>query len=103
MNYILIDTVVWQQLLPFTHTRPVADIRCGILTMRERWEMLLGAKTSSLCPEYKQAVFPVKTEAENIFINGSVFANEQIFAAIKLLQNGQKLVTENKLLSLIHI
>ena len=38
MNYILFDGSVRNQLLPFTFTRPVADIRVGILTIREKWE-----------------------------------------------------------------
>ncbi|MCB0464066.1 MAG: glucose-1-phosphate thymidylyltransferase, partial [Aequorivita sp.] len=42
MNYILFDGNVRNQLLPFTFTRPVADIRVGILTIREKWEHLLG-------------------------------------------------------------
>ncbi len=99
MNYILFDTAARQQLLPFAHTRLVADIRCGIMTMRKRWEVLLGTKTSSFCPEYLQNVFAIKIEAENIFVNGSIFANEQLVKAINLLQNGQKLVFKNKLIA----
>ena len=38
MNYILFDGPSRNQLLPFTYTRPVADIRVGILTIREKWE-----------------------------------------------------------------
>src|ERR1700748_3188238 len=42
------DTLLLEQtsciddLLPFTATRSVLDIRIGILTLREKWEMLLG-------------------------------------------------------------
>jgi len=35
----------WEQindLSPFTKTRPVSDIRIGILTIREKWEMILA-------------------------------------------------------------
>ncbi|MFN5772511.1 putative sugar nucleotidyl transferase, partial [Flavobacterium sp.] len=35
MNYILFDGPVRNALLPFTFTRPVCDIRIGILTIRE--------------------------------------------------------------------
>ncbi|MBS1660149.1 MAG: hypothetical protein JST68_03765, partial [Bacteroidetes bacterium] len=31
-------------LLPFTATRSVLDMRMGILTFREKWERLLGAR-----------------------------------------------------------
>ena len=48
MNYILFDGAVRNQLLPFTFTRPVADIRIGILTIREKWEKFLGSTTTTV-------------------------------------------------------
>ena len=48
MNYILFDSDVRSSLLPFTYTRPVADIRIGILTIREKWEKFLGFTTTSI-------------------------------------------------------
>ena len=48
MNYILFDGPRRNHLLPFTFTRPVAEIRVGIMTLRERWEAYLKAETSSL-------------------------------------------------------
>ena len=38
MNYVLFDGEAHRKLLPFTFTRPVAEIRIGILTIREKWE-----------------------------------------------------------------
>ena len=38
MNYILFDGPARTALLPFTYTRPVADIRIGFFTIREKWE-----------------------------------------------------------------
>ncbi|MGB5236727.1 MAG: putative sugar nucleotidyl transferase, partial [Flavobacteriaceae bacterium] len=51
MNYILFDGQVRDSLLPFTFTRPVADIRIGILTIREKWETLLETVTSTKTEE----------------------------------------------------
>lgn len=91
MNYTLFDSEVRHQLLPFTHTRPVADIRCGIMTMRERWELLLGQSTTTLCPAYMQEVFPAGNANATAYINGSVFANPEIVTAIKSLKGNEKL------------
>ena len=38
MNYILFDGAVRNALLPLTYTKPVAELRIGILTIREKWE-----------------------------------------------------------------
>ena len=52
MNYILFDGPARKKLLPFTYTRPVADLRIGILTIREKWEKHLGSTTSTITEEY---------------------------------------------------
>ncbi|MEJ7611030.1 MAG: putative sugar nucleotidyl transferase [Ferruginibacter sp.] len=43
---VLTDKHFREQLFPFTHTRHAADIRIGILTIREKWEWLTGETVS---------------------------------------------------------
>ncbi|HZV44286.1 MAG TPA: putative sugar nucleotidyl transferase, partial [Saprospiraceae bacterium] len=43
-NIILFDDESREQMLPLSYTRPVAEIRTGIFTIRERWERLLKGK-----------------------------------------------------------
>ena len=93
MSYILFDSDTRYRLLPFTHTRPIADIRCGIYTMRERWEHLLKEKTSTLTASYLQEVYPAKTDNNNIYINAAVFATEELAQLISHLQAGECLAT----------
>lgn len=95
MNYILLDTAVRHQLLPFTHTRPVADIRCGIMTMRERWDLLLNNKTSTLTVAYMQEVYTCKNDGECIIIDGSIFATPQLVEAIFQLKPNEQLKQDN--------
>jgi UDP-N-acetylglucosamine diphosphorylase/glucosamine-1-phosphate N-acetyltransferase len=99
MHIILFDDETRFRLLPFTHTRPVADIRCGIFTMRERWEKLLNQETSILTESYLQAVFPLLTGNDNLFINGSVFATASLVKAVGELKEGEKLVREKLLIA----
>jgi len=99
MNYLLFDDAHRNYLLPFTHTRPVADIRCGILTMRERWEKYLPGTTSTLTQNYLQGVFPLNSGNDNVYINGAVFGNNDIAVAIGGLKEGQKLVKGDTLIA----
>jgi len=92
MHYLLFDDPCRDRLLPFTHTRPVADIRCGILTMRERWELCIQNTTGTLTEGYLQKVYPLNAGNDNVYINGAVFGNPAMAAAIHTLQPGQKLV-----------
>lgn len=100
MNIILFDSEVRNYLLPFTHTRPVADIRCGIMTMRERWQHYLKADTSSLTQPYLQDAFPANNTDSNIYVNAAIFANQQLADAVAALQHGEALFQENTLIAL---
>ncbi|MBZ0243645.1 MAG: glucose-1-phosphate thymidylyltransferase, partial [Bacteroidales bacterium] len=92
MNYILFDSSHRSSLLPLTFTRPVADLRIGILTIREKWEFLLGEKTSTLTESYLSEKFPLVKAKSNILINGSVCPNKELVQDIVSLKPGQTLV-----------
>lgn len=101
MNYILFDeSNVKTNLLPLTFMRPVADIRIGILTIREKWEKMLKTKTSTLTDGYLSRKFPIVKEKENILINGSVCPTEEIVVAIKKLKPNQTLVHGETIIAL---
>jgi UDP-N-acetylglucosamine diphosphorylase/glucosamine-1-phosphate N-acetyltransferase len=100
MNVILFETEIDRgNLLPFTFTRPVAQIRCGILTIAEKWEKYLGVKPSYKTQEYLQAKFPLISADTNIFINGSVFPNAIIIEEIKKLGTGEALMSSGVLIA----
>ena len=89
MNYILFDGAVRNQLLPFTFTRPVADIRIGILTIREKWEKFLGSTTTTVTEEYLSDKFPMVELEHNVLINASFCPSENLVLLIKNLQENQ--------------
>lgn len=89
MNYILFDGEVRNALLPFTFTRPVADIRVGILTIREKWENYLGYTTTTVTEEYLEAKFPMVEAEQNIMINSAFLPTEQLVECIQELQPKQ--------------
>lgn len=101
MNYILFDeSIVRTNLLPLTFTRPVCDIRVGILTIREKWEKRLKATTSSLTENYLSSKFPIVKMAENVLINGSILPNDEIVAAIKNIRPHQTIVYKDTIIAL---
>jgi UDP-N-acetylglucosamine diphosphorylase/glucosamine-1-phosphate N-acetyltransferase len=89
MNYILFDGTVRNALLPFTYTRPVADIRVGILTIREKWEKYLGYTTTTLTEEYLMDKFPMVEMEENVTINASFLPNEVLAEMVMALEPNQ--------------
>lgn len=89
MNYILFDGSTRNQLLPFTFTRPVADIRVGILTIREKWEKHLGFTTSTVTEDYLSEKWPLVELEENIMINASFLPTPQFVKQVEELKEGQ--------------
>lgn len=89
MNYILFDGTVRNALLPFTFTRPVADIRIGILTIREKWEKYLGTTTTTLTEEYLSAKFPMVEMEENVMINAAYLPNDVLAEMVMNLEPNQ--------------
>src|ERR1044072_5604030 len=89
MNYILFDGTVRNALLPFTYTRPVADIRVGILTIREKWEKYLGYTTTTLTEEYLMEKYPMVEMEENVMINASFLPTEALAEMVMSLEANQ--------------
>ncbi len=89
MNYILFDGEVRNSLLPFTYTKPVADIRIGILTIREKWEKHLGSTTTTITEEYLEEKFPMVEMDENVMINASYCPSSSLVDKIKNLSKNQ--------------
>jgi len=101
MNYIIADEPgVKQQLLPFTFTRPVCEIRIGILTIREKWKIALASKASVKTEKYLSAKYPLQTAKDNVWINGAALPSTNLVKAIKSLKVNEGLVAENLLLAI---
>ncbi|MDB9732393.1 GlmU family protein [Polaribacter sp.] len=89
MNYILFDSDVRDTLLPFTYTKPVADIRIGILTIREKWEKHLGLTTTTITADYLEEKYPMVEMEENILINASFCPTESLVEKVKNLSKNE--------------
>nr|WP_288836044.1 GlmU family protein [uncultured Flavobacterium sp.] len=89
MNYILFDGPARNALLPFTFTRPVADILIGILTIRQKWEKYLGSTITTLTEEYLSDKYPMVELEENVMINASFLPNAVLAEMVSNLESNQ--------------
>ncbi len=89
MNYILFDGPARDALLPFTFTRPVADILVGIMTIRQKWERCLGSTTTTLTEEYLSDKYPMVEMEENVMINASFLPNAVLAGMVSNLESNQ--------------
>ncbi len=95
MNFILFDdNEIRQNLFPITLTRPIAEIRVGIVTIKDKWEYFLKTPVSFLTDDYLQKKFPLKLEPENIYINSAVCPDEAIVKKAISLRENEKIIFE---------
>lgn len=96
MNIILFDTKnEFENLKPLSLTRPISEIRIGILTIKQKWENLLHSEISYLTTDYLQAKYQLVKTNDNLLINSTVLPDEDFLAAINYLQKGEYLINSH--------
>jgi len=99
MNIVLFDDQHRSNLLPLAFTRPIADFRVGITTIREKWEAALERTSSTHTESYLSKKFPIDLDSENLFINGSVFPSLELVEQVNKLDLNSALVKDGLLIA----
>lgn len=98
-NIILFDTDARDHLLPLTATRPMGELRMGILTLREKWERRLHGTVSYITQEYLQEKYPIQIGEENLIINGGVLPTPALCERIEALGRNEALLRNGELVA----
>lgn len=99
MNFLLFDDKSRENLLPLTFTRPVCELRLGILTIREKWEHLTGYQFSWITAPYLSEKYPPETGPDNLLINGALLPQHALFESVKMLKTGEALLSEQRIMA----
>lgn len=101
MAVILFDPPYRNLLAPLSTTKAVAQFHFGLLSVKERWELLLNELSFIHTAPYLQNVYltPNNSDAsslyeETIWIDASVLPNESLVNQIKALRLGDCLMDE---------
>lgn len=98
MQIVLSDAQYWQNFLPLTFNKPIAEMRCGIFTFAERWKKLLQKENITYITEnFLQKKYPAPEKKESLIIVPNFLPTEKILLQIENLQFGEALVFENEL------
>lgn len=90
MTILLFDNYLRQQLYPFTHTRAVGNIRLGIFTPQERWQLITGSQVYLYTSKLLQPLYGVpQLDANTLWIDAALVLNTALIDQIKALQTGQ--------------
>lgn len=100
MQLIFSDAQYWGDFLPLTYTKPIAELRTGILTFSERWQKLLNSnEISYITEEYLQKKYKSYEKKESLLITPNFLPSGEVLAQIKNLQLGEALIYENEVLA----
>lgn len=100
MNIVLFDQeTTWKNLLPLTFTRPVSQIRVGILTIAEKWEKSMHASCSYHTQDYLRKKFPMAVEPDAVFVNSKYCPDAGLVNAIQLLRSKQAIYKNGELIA----
>ncbi|WP_312090847.1 GlmU family protein [Chryseobacterium sp.] len=100
MQLVFSDAQYWEDFLPLTFTRPIAEMRCGILTFSERWQKILESTEISWFTEmYLQQKFREPEKKESLFLVPNFLPTETVIQQIKDLKQGEALVYEDELVA----
>lgn len=100
MSIILSDAGLHKHLLPLTFTRPVAQLRPGILKLSEGWYVRSGLSVGYRTESYLAGAFPLPMEdAPRFEVDGSLFPSDELVAAVMDLRPGEVLVKDDRALA----
>lgn len=89
----------WKQMLPMSYTRPVAEVRVGILKLHEKWSKVLESDGASFRTQnYLSELFPVP-KSKSLTILGNVLPNEKLTQHIQSLSENQCITHEDQLIA----
>ena len=101
-NIILFDDPATRDnLLPLSFTRPLADLRVGITTIKTKWQHVVGGTYSYLTVDYLSKKFPVTPADNSLYVAGNVCPSyDPAFAeAIDHLQPGDALFADDTMVA----
>jgi UDP-N-acetylglucosamine diphosphorylase/glucosamine-1-phosphate N-acetyltransferase len=98
-NIILFDSEIREQLLPLTFTRPVCELRIGILTIKEKWEKWMNAPAWYITQDYLAGKYPIEYDDENYLINGAVLPSSQLCRLLEQMENGEAFLEGDELIA----
>lgn len=99
MQLVFSDAQYWGDFLPLTFTRPVAELRIGILTFQERWKKLLEIEDIAfLTEDYLQEKFKKPESKESLFIVPNFLPTKIVLEQIKNLVQGEALIYQDEVI-----
>lgn len=98
-NIILFDDDSWDYLLPLTFTKPVGELRIGILTLKEKWEQLLKGTASYITQDHLAQAYPLTIEDDNYLVNAAYLPSRELIKLVDQLNINEAIMEGEDLIA----
>ncbi len=98
-NIILFDDPSRKRLYPLTMTRPICELRVGILTIREKWELWFNNKVSHVTVPHLSEKYPLIVKDRNLVINGGILPTPSLCEEIIEMDEDDVLLKDNLMIA----
>ena len=99
MAIVLFDNAQHTKLFPLTATKAVADLRIGILKIKEYWQMVSNEKVFIHTAGYLQCLYEEISSEKHLWIDAAIVPNEQLVHQILSLETNAALVDDAGLIA----
>ena len=97
MNLILFDNNR-ENYYPLSFTRPIAEFRIGILTIKEKWEKYYKS-VSVKTEDYLAVKFPIKQTKDNLWVSAEVLPTKILITELESLRLGEILEKKGSIIA----
>ena len=87
-------------MLPLPYTRPQGEIRCGILTVKEKWKHYFsGLEASCLSLDIINKKYPLNLGDDNLYVSASVLPDKALVRAVSALGKNELLQSQGEVIA----
>lgn len=101
MQIVLYDNDLWRvKLFPLALTRPVSNLRVGVLTIDEKWGKYFNAPVSFLTQDYLAEKYPLNNVSDTVLvIRGNILPDEHLCGVLRDLELGEALTSQGEIIA----
>jgi UDP-N-acetylglucosamine diphosphorylase/glucosamine-1-phosphate N-acetyltransferase len=91
MQIVLFEDQLWSRFLPLVYTRPVGELRMGMMTQAQRYARVMNTEVVHDTRPYLRALFAEGKAQIQLHVNARLFPNETVLHELKSLTPGDVL------------
>ncbi len=99
MQIVLFEDQVWSRFLPLAYTRPVGELRMGMMTMAQRYARVMNTEAVNNTRLPLRTIFPESSAQLQLHVNARLFPTASLLGELKSMVPGDVLKKDETLLA----